>query len=258
MATSYVYKVTDELLQQAVRRILAIGSPEKIILFGSRARGDAKPDSDLDLLVIDADRELEDEYRKTVRELGVPVDLIVQTAVEVASWRNVHNHFLTKAVREGRVLYKRQIDLLRETPPARSPADHARELIQLADRDLDTAEWLLQGDRHPVSICFHVQQAIEKYLKSILAFDGADVPRTHNLEELRQLLAQSPRRLEIDPRVDVLSPFAVRGRYEILLKADAPFAAAAVDRAREIRRLVARELPPEAIPAMGGAPHPAR
>jgi uncharacterized protein len=44
--------VTEELLQEAVRQILSVGSPEKIVLFGSWARGQARPDSDLDLLII--------------------------------------------------------------------------------------------------------------------------------------------------------------------------------------------------------------
>jgi len=41
-----------ELLAEIVRRIRAVSDPEQIILFGSQARGDFRPDSDLDLLVI--------------------------------------------------------------------------------------------------------------------------------------------------------------------------------------------------------------
>jgi len=45
--------VTDDLLQEVVRRILAAGRPREIVLFGSRARGTPRSDSDLDLLIIE-------------------------------------------------------------------------------------------------------------------------------------------------------------------------------------------------------------
>jgi len=46
-------EVTESLLQEIVRRIVAVGHPLKIVLFGSRGRGDARPDSDLDLFVVE-------------------------------------------------------------------------------------------------------------------------------------------------------------------------------------------------------------
>jgi len=50
----YVYPpVTDDLLAEMVRCIRAVGDPIKIVLFGSRARGDARPDSDIDILIIE-------------------------------------------------------------------------------------------------------------------------------------------------------------------------------------------------------------
>ncbi len=45
--------VTDDLLATVVRRILAVGAPLKIVLFGSWARGAFRPDSDLDLLIVE-------------------------------------------------------------------------------------------------------------------------------------------------------------------------------------------------------------
>ena len=102
-------EVTDSLLQEVVRRIRSVGTPEKIILFGSRARSDARPDSDLDLLIVEqAERPRHErcpKYYLALAELGIPKDIVVFTQAEIDEWRDVPNAFPTTAVREGKVLY---------------------------------------------------------------------------------------------------------------------------------------------------------
>lgn len=103
--------VTPELLDDVVQRILDVGSPRRIVLFGSRARGDAHRNSDLDLLIIE-DSELP-RYRRPPRYLRALVgvfpakDIVVWTPAEVNAWRDVPNAFITSALREGRTLYER-------------------------------------------------------------------------------------------------------------------------------------------------------
>jgi len=103
--------VTPELLDEVVQRILDVGSPRRIVLFGSRARGDARRNSDLDLLIIE-DSELP-RYRRPPRYLRALVgvfpakDVVVWTPAEVNAWREVPNAFITSALREGRTLYER-------------------------------------------------------------------------------------------------------------------------------------------------------
>ena len=108
----FVYPpVTDELLGEMVRRIRAAGNPLKIVLFGSRARGDARPDSDIDLLVIeesDLPRYRRSAvYRRALVGLFPSKDIVVWTPVEVQEWATVPNAFITTTLREGKVLYER-------------------------------------------------------------------------------------------------------------------------------------------------------
>ena len=103
--------LTPELLDDVVQRILDVGSPRRIVLFGSRARGDARRNSDLDLLIIE-DSELP-RYRRPPRYLRALVgvfpakDIVVWTPAEVDAWRDVPNAFITSVLRDGRTLYER-------------------------------------------------------------------------------------------------------------------------------------------------------
>jgi len=104
-------QVTEELLQEVVRRILSVGTPYTIVLFGSQARGDARPDSDLDLLIIE-DSDLP-RYKRAVPYLRALVglfpakDVVVWTPEEVQEWATVPHAFITTALRQGKILYAR-------------------------------------------------------------------------------------------------------------------------------------------------------
>ncbi len=104
-------KVTEQLLQEVVRRIVAIGAPEKIVLFGSHARGNARPDSDLDLLIIEESdvprHRRAARYRLGLLGLFPAKDIVVWTPAEVERWRDVANAFITSILAEGKVLYER-------------------------------------------------------------------------------------------------------------------------------------------------------
>lgn len=98
----------EELIIEAERRLTAAAPAADIILFGSRARGEARPDSDLDLVVIEPDfAKRGEEYgrlRKELRGLEVAIDLVIYRCREVDEWGGVPGSFLHRVLREGRVL----------------------------------------------------------------------------------------------------------------------------------------------------------
>ena len=80
-------------------------------MFGSRAREEARPDSDFDLLVIAPStlprwRRTPSLYR-LLAGLGVSKDIVWWTPEEVEEWRGAKSHFINTAIREGKVLYER-------------------------------------------------------------------------------------------------------------------------------------------------------
>jgi predicted nucleotidyltransferase len=94
-----------------VRRIAEQFSPDKIILFGSRARGDAGPESDIDLLVLfpdvaDPNRRAAEVYASLL-DFPRPTDIVVSTTARFERYQNVVNTVYWPAAREGKVLYER-------------------------------------------------------------------------------------------------------------------------------------------------------
>ena len=101
----------DVKLMRIARRIIKKFRPEQIILFGSHARGQAGPSSDVDLLVVmpvvGSTREKSIEIQLALSDLRIPIDIIV-TRPEDFSWRkDVIGTIEWPAAHEGRVLYAR-------------------------------------------------------------------------------------------------------------------------------------------------------
>jgi len=103
----------ESLLRQMVNAIVSEVSPETIILFGSRARGDARPDSDVDLLVVETEPFSPQRSRRkeaarlymALRNLGVSKDILLYSREEFEHWKDSLNHVVGRAHREGRVLH---------------------------------------------------------------------------------------------------------------------------------------------------------
>jgi predicted nucleotidyltransferase len=99
-------------IRRMVRRIVAQFDPDKIILFGSYARGEAGPDSDVDLLVVmpvrGSKRAKQLEIRAAVHDVHVPKDIVVSRPEEFQWRKDTVGTIEHPATREGEVLYARQ------------------------------------------------------------------------------------------------------------------------------------------------------
>ncbi|OPY43131.1 MAG: Nucleotidyltransferase domain protein [Methanoregulaceae archaeon PtaU1.Bin222] len=101
-----------DCLPEIIRRIVEVAAPEKIILFGSGARGTMGPDSDLDLVVV---KRGEFRSRKVAGDIylklrGIPqaVDVIVLTPEQVDNYAHSPYRVIFPALREGKVIYERK------------------------------------------------------------------------------------------------------------------------------------------------------
>jgi predicted nucleotidyltransferase len=101
--------ISAEQIDAAIRTLAAAAQPERIVLFGSYGRNEARDDSDLDLLVIE--RQVEDRGREMVRlrrllrPLRIPVDVLVFSSEDVARWGDQPGSALYWALREGKVVH---------------------------------------------------------------------------------------------------------------------------------------------------------
>ena len=101
--------LSEKTLGEIIRRIVEVVQPEKIILFGSAARGEMGPSSDVDLLVVkngefDQSRLVGDVY-VNLHGVGQAVDVILVTPEQVEQYRNTHCLIIAPALREGKEVY---------------------------------------------------------------------------------------------------------------------------------------------------------
>jgi predicted nucleotidyltransferase len=104
-----------EALKTALQTIAADPSVQALVLFGSRATGSARPDSDVDLLVVERTPHLEGEAKVAswwrhfapLKPLKLPVDLIVSGSADAERLAGSRWHVISDAARQGRVLVVR-------------------------------------------------------------------------------------------------------------------------------------------------------
>jgi predicted nucleotidyltransferase len=103
--------IDSALIERVTRTIVERFNPKRIVLFGSHARGDADPESDLDLFVeMDSDKRPPERAIEIDQAFGLrdwPMDLFVYTPEEVERFRGVIGTLVSIVEAEGKVLYER-------------------------------------------------------------------------------------------------------------------------------------------------------
>jgi len=101
---------SEEIVAQLTGVLVQAAKPKRIILFGSRARGDAAADSDFDVMVVEekpANRFAEMvRLNRLLRSLDIAVDLLVVSEEKFQYWRDTPGNVYYEAASEGKILYE--------------------------------------------------------------------------------------------------------------------------------------------------------
>ena len=197
--------------------------PDRVILFGSRARGDYSPHSDVDLLIItDSDSTDRQKYRRTsvtahrkVEELydnSIDVELVRMSNRTFHDGRRARNHVAGQAVRDG---FDANGDKVNYDNPEPTNWPDVRQRIAKAQRELGVLKTLVEADSAQEAIGFHARQALENALKGWISALDADYRNTHDLMLLAATVRRHPAENDTSAGEQVawLTQYAVRYRY---------------------------------------------
>lgn len=224
-------------LDEIVRGIVSAVRPDRIVLFGSAARGAMKSGSDLDLLVVKNVsnlRELSLRVRDSLPVDRPPVDVLAATPELVAKHGDSLGWVLRPAVEEGTTVYEKSSGV--ETADGRGRrsrrnGDEETNRVMVRTRRYkpeEALDWLrrAKGDlgvgrtadpeADPDTLCSLAQAAAEKALKGIVVARGARVEYTHEITTLAEQVRREGERLPGDldrKKMDRLSEYGGDARY---------------------------------------------
>lgn len=102
-------ELSRKILKEIIRRIVEVAKPDRILLFGSAARGEMGPNSDVDLLVVKSGKfhrgRLTEEIYMNLFGVGQAVDVLVVTPEDIERYGDCFALVIYPAVREGKVVY---------------------------------------------------------------------------------------------------------------------------------------------------------
>ena len=197
-----------------------------VILFGSRARGDHRPDSDVDLAVIAPQDKLDAQQRHDLGERAHStaaevangrfrrIDVIIWTESEFRTQKRSINHVAGRTWREGKILYGTH-----ETQPGEevvSELDNANELMRMCRKQTLGIDNMLDETIFSEELFgFHAQRGTELALKAWVSLVGERYERTHSVADLVVILSNAGV-VDVRPytHLATLTPYAVKYVYK--------------------------------------------
>ncbi len=192
----------DKTALELARAVQTVVAPDTVILFGSRARGDHRPDSDVDLLIVPeagrtaavgkANRVVREHFRLNPPRLGV--DVVGMDLDRFNYCRRARNHVAAQALRDGVVMNDAKFDASNRNDDQNPNSwPDVKERLQAAYRHLGTFERLVaHPDGEQEMYGFHAQQAVENALKAWLSAADLDYRRVHDLQEVADKIFDDP------------------------------------------------------------------
>ena len=194
--------IPDKTALELARAVQSAVAPDTVILFGSRARGDYRPDSDVDLLIISkpgtmaatglAERVVREHFKLNPPRLGV--DMVSMDLDKFNYCRRAKNHVAAQALRDGVVMNDANFD-----PPSPSEDQYpdswpdVKERLQATYRHIGTFQLVIDHtDGYQEIYGFHAQQAVENTIKAWLSAAELDYRRVHDLQEVADQVFADP------------------------------------------------------------------
>ena len=198
--------------------------PESVILFGSRARGDYRPDSDIDLLIISdvLSRDVRMKAQDAAMEAAQHIygdyfgaDLVWMPREKYMECRVGINHLAAQAARDGVDMNGEKEEYEPDSESAFDWADIRQRVIN-TDRELITLDALIAATAPQEAIGFHAQQALENILKGWISAFGAEYGNTHDLGNLIGIIRSDSHEYDTLAGEELawLTEYAVEYRYE--------------------------------------------
>ena len=221
--------ITRQEIQATCDDIVREFAPLQVILFGSYAYGTPTEDSDVDLLVVMPIPKSEFIRKAIEIRQRIPyrfsMDLLVRSPEEIAFRVSYNDWFLREVTEKGELLHgfhdhynvnnlQGTLSSIKKEKDCMNPL--TLEWIEKAENDYAAVQQLLLASNPQLYdiICFHAQQCIEKYLKAWLQEAGIPFSKTHDLEELLNLIMPTLPTWDFWlPDFKIITAYAVESRY---------------------------------------------